>query len=54
MINVIERKVEGKHNMETCEDAIVLTPHFVWLLLMVVPAKQPSVITMELVMDEWQ
>lgn len=29
MINVIERKVEGKHNMETCEDAIVLTPHFV-------------------------
>lgn len=53
MINVIERKVEGKHNMETCEDAIVLTPHL-WLLLMVVPAKQPSVITMELVMDEWQ
>lgn len=29
MINVIERKVKGKHNMETCEDAIVLTPHFV-------------------------
>lgn len=29
MVNVIERKLEGKHNMETCEDAIVLTPHFV-------------------------
>lgn len=54
MINVIERKVEGKHNMETCEDAIVLTPHFVAVIDGIVPAKQPSVITMELVMDEWQ